>query len=554
MRPGTIIHPLAGKPASRDRLIDIGTLRNAYYMRKPDVMDRSQRVRFGPGGHRGESLRGAFNEAHVLAITQAICDYRLSQGITGPTFIGRDTHALSEPAFTTALEVLAGNSVEAIVDSHGGYTPTPALSHAVLRHNISRTAGLADSIIITPSQNPPEDGGIKYNPPHGGPPSDDVTRWIENKANWLLSSDLRNVARIAYERARRAATIHTYDYVGAYVNDLGSVVDMEAIRGARLSVGVDPLGGAGVVVWRPIVERWGIDIEIVNDTVDSTFRFMPLDWDGTIRMDCSSPHAMARLIALKDRFDVAFGNDTDADRHGIITRDAGLMDPNHYLAAAVYYLGTHRRGWGADAAIGKTAVSSSMIDHIAARLGRAVVETPVGFRWYVTGLLSGSIAVAGDESAAASFLRRDGTVWVTEKDGIVMALLAMELMARTGRTPSELYAGLAPELGSVIRECIDAPATDEERAVLMTLSPGDVRATTLAGDPVEALFTSAAGNGAHLGGLKVVTAYGWFAAIPSGTDPVYKLYAESFRSAEHLKQIQDDASAVIGSVLAGAIG
>jgi phosphoglucomutase len=554
MRPGTIIHPLAGKPASRDRLIDIGTLRHAYYMRKPDVMDRLQRVRFGSDGHRGGSLRCEFNEAHILAITQAICDYRFSQGITGPTFIGRDTHALSEPAFTTALEVLAGNSVEAIVDSHGGYTPTPAISHAILRHNIRRTSGLADGMVITPSHNPPEEGGITYNPPHGGPPGDDVTRWIENKANWLLSSDLRNVARIAYERARRAAAIHTYDYIGAYVNELESVIDMDAIRGARLKVGVDPLGGAGVVVWPRIIERWGINLEVVNDTVDSTFRFMPLDWDGTIRMDCSSPHAMAKLIAIKDRFDLSFGNDTDAHRLGIVTRGAGLMDPNQYLAAAIYHLGKHRPGWRADAAIGKTVVSSSIIDRVAARVGRTVVEMPVGFRWYVPGLLNGSIGVAGDESAGASLLRRDGTVWVTEKDGIVMALLAMELTARTGRTPSELYADLAPEIGSVIHECIDTPATDEERAVLMTLSPGDVSASELAGDPVDALLTSAAGNGAHLGGLKVVTANGWFTALPSGMHPVYKLYAESFRGSDHLRQIQDDARALISSVLARVIG
>jgi phosphoglucomutase len=547
-----IIHPLAGKPASRDTLIDIGKLRSEYYARRPDVTDRAQQVSFGTNGHRGSSLRGAFNEAHVLAITQAICDYRHSQSITGPVYIGRDTHALSEPAFVTALEVFAGNNIEAMVDSHGGYTPTPAVSHAILRHNLGQMT-VADGVVLTPSHNPPEDGGIKYNPPHGGPAGNDVTRWIENRANWLLSGDLRSVARIAYERARRAATTHTYDYIGSYVNDLGSVVDMEIIRSAKLKIGVDPLGGAGTVVWRPIVERWGINVEVVNDTVDSTFRFMSLDWDGEVRMDCSSPHAMARLIGLKDRFDVAFGNDTDADRTGIVTRGAGLMNPNHYLAAAIYYLCTHRPSWRADAAIGKSVVTSTIIDRVATRVGHTLFEVPSGFKWFVPALLNGTLAFAGDENAGASFLRRDGSVWVTEKDGIIMDLLAAELMARTGRDPSEMYADLERELGAPVYERIDTPVSDEERAILLTLSASDISASELAGEPIEALLTTAAGNHAAIGGIKVITAHGWFAARPSGTEAVYKLYAESFRGPDHLRQIQQEARALISNALAAVM-
>lgn len=547
------IHPLAGKPAPKDLLVDIDKLRKEYYARKPDVTDSTQRVSFGTSGHRGSSLRGTFNEAHVLAITQAICEYRSSQGITGPLYIGKDTHALSEPAFATALEVLAANGVEAMIDCDDGYTPTPAVSHAILIYNRGRTSGPADGIVITPSHNPPEDGGFKYNPPHGGPADTDVTRWIEDKANRLLSSDLKNVARIAYEKARHVATTHTYDYVGSYVSDLGSVVDMEVIRSAKLKIGVDPLGGASVAYWRPIVERYGVQLEVVNNTVDPTFRFMPLDWDGKIRMDCSSPHAMAKLIALKDRFDIAFGNDTDTDRHGIVTRSAGLMNPNHYLAAAISYLFTHRPGWRPDAAVGKTVVSSSVIDRVAAKVGRALVEVPVGFKWFVPGLLDGSLGFGGEESAGASFLRRDGTVWATDKDGIIMDLLAVELMARTGRDPSELYKDLTRELGAPVYERIDAPATAEQKAVLLKLSPGDVKASELAGDPIQAMFTTAPGNGAAIGGLKVVTAHGWFAARPSGTEEVYKLYAESFRGSEHLRRIQEEAQALISRALGGAM-
>jgi phosphoglucomutase len=548
------IHPLAAKPPPKDLLIDVGNLRRQYYARKPDFTDRAQRVGFGTSGHRGTSLRGSFNEAHVLAIAQAICDYRSIQGITGPLYIGKDTHALSEPAFTTALEVLAANGVETMIDSDNGYTPTPAVSHAILTFNLGRTTGLADGIVITPSHNPPEDGGFKYNPPSGGPADTAVTRWIEDRANRLLSSDLGDVARIAYDTARRAATIHMHDYVGTYVAELGSVVDMEVIRDVRLKIGADPLGGASVAFWRPIADRFGVDVQVVNDTVDPTFGFMSVDRDGQIRMDCSSSCAMAKLIGLKDRFDIAFGNDPDADRHGIVTRSAGLMNPNHYLAAAIFYLFTHRPDWRPEAAVGKTVVSSSVIDRVAAKVGCALVEVPVGFKWFVPGLLDGSLGFGGEESAGASFLRRDGTVWTTDKDGIIMDLLAVELMARTGRDPSELYAELTRELGAPVYERIDAHATAEEKAVLLDLSPGDVSASELAGDPMEALLTTAPGNGAPIGGLKVVTAHGWFAARPSGTEDVYKLYAESFRGGDHLRRIQEEAQAIISRALAGVMG
>jgi phosphoglucomutase len=545
-------HPLAGKPAPRDLLVDVDALRKEYYARQPDTSDVAQRVSFGTSGHRGSSLRGAFNEAHVLAITQAICEYRSKERINGPLYIGKDTHALSEPAFATALEVLAANGVEVMVDRDDGPTPTPAVSHAILIYNRGRRSGLADGIVITPSHNPPEDGGFKYNPPHGGPADSDVTRWIEDRANHLLASDLKSVERIGYEKARRRPSTHSYDYVGSYVNDLGSVVDMEISRDAKLKIGVDPLGGASVAFWQPIIERHGLQVEIVNQAVDPTFSFMSLDWDGKIRMDCSSPHAMAKLIGLKDRFDIAFGNDTDSDRHGIVTRSAGLMNPNHYLAAAIFYLFTRRPGWRPDAAVGKTVVSSSMIDRVAAKIGRRLVEVPVGFKWFVPGLLEGSLGFGGEESAGASFLRRDGTVWVTEKDGIIMDLLAVELMARTGRDPSELYNDLAHELGTPVYERIDAPATAAEKAILAKLSPQDVKASELAGDPIEALLTDAPGNKAPIGGLKVVTAQGWFAARPSGTEDVYKLYAESFRGAEHLKRIQEEAQELLTGALAGA--
>jgi phosphoglucomutase len=548
------IHALAGKPAPKELLVDIDKLGKEYYTRKPNITNSAERVSFGTSGHRGSSLRGSFNEAHVLTITQAICEYRNSQGINGPLYIGKDTHALSEPAFATALEVLAANGVEAMIDASDGYTPTPAVSHAILTYNRERTSGRADGILITPSHNPPEDGGFKYNPPHGGPADTDATRWIEDRANHLLARDLKEVKRVPYERARRAETTHRYDYVNAYVGDLGSVVDMEAIRTAKLKIGVDPLGGAGVAYWKPIVERYGVEVEVVNDAVDPTFGFMALDWDGKIRMDCSSPHAMAKLIALKDRFDIAFGNDTDHDRHGIVTRNAGLMNPNHYLAAAIFYLFTHRPDWRRDAAVGKTVVSSSIIDRVAAQVRRKLIEVPVGFKWFVPGLLDGSLGFGGEESAGASFLRRDGTVWVTEKDGIIMDLLAVELMVRTGRDPSELYNDLTRNLGTPIYARIDAPATAAEKAVLLKLSPEDVKASELAGDPIEAMLTKAPGNGAAIGGLKVVTAQGWFAARPSGTEDVYKLYAESFRGSEHLRRIQEEAQALISNALAGVMG
>jgi len=545
------IHPLAGQPAPKDHLIDPDALRDAYFTRTPDIADRSQLVSFGTSGHRGSSLLGTFNEAHVLAITQAICDYRKDQRITGPLYIGRDTHALSEPAFMTALEVLAANRMETMVDAADGRTPTPAVSHAILTHNRGRTERVADGIVITPSHNPPDDGGVKYNPPTGGPAPTEVTRWIEERANRLLSKDVGTVPRIAYKRARHAATTHNYDYVGSYVGDLASVVDMEAIRGAKLRIGADPLGGASVGYWGPIVERWGFDVTVVNDAVDPTFSFMPLDRDGKIRMDCSSPHAMAKLIALAGRFDVAFGNDPDSDRHGIVTRGAGLMNPNHYLAAAILYLFTHRPDWFPDAAVGKTVVSSSVIDRVAAKVGRPLVEVPVGFKWFVPGLLDGSLGFGGEESAGASFLRRDGTVWTTDKDGIILDLLAVELMARTGCDPSQLYNDLTRELGAPVYERIDAPATAEEKSTLLSLSPADVTARELAGDPIRALLTRAPSNGAEIGGLKVVTSEGWFAARPSGTEAVYKLYAESFRGRDHLRRIQEEAQTLISRVFAG---
>ena len=547
------IHPLAGTRAPRDLLVDVDGLRDQYYAHTPDITDRAQRVSFGTSGHRGSSLRGGFNEAHILAITQAACDYRRGQKITGPLFVGKDTHALSDPAFTTVLEVLAANGVDVMVDGNDAPTPTPAISHAILRHNRKRTEGLADGIIITPSHNPPEDGGIKYNPPSGGPADTDATRWIEERANRLLSKKLEGVTRIAYAQARAAVSTHTYDYTGSYVNDLVSVLDMDAIRTSGLKIGVDPMGGAALSCWPSIIERFELDVELVNDRVDQTFAFMPLDWDGRIRMDCSSPYAMTTLIGLRDRFDLALGSDTDADRHGIVTRAAGLMNPNHVLAAAVAYLFTNRPRWRQDSAVGKTVVSSSIIDRVARKVGRVLIEVPVGFKWFVPGLLDGSLGFAGEESAGASFPRRDGTVWVTEKDGIVMGLLAVELMARTGRDPSELYADLTRELGAPVYERIDAPATPDEKAMLLKLSPEAVGAAELGGEPIQASLTTAPGNEAPIGGLKVVTANGWFAARPSGTEDVYKLYAESFIGVDHLRRIQDEARALVSRVLSGAL-
>lgn len=543
------IHPLAGQPAPASNLVDLTKLLSAYSAEKPDPAVREERVTFGTSGHRGSSFRRSFNENHIVAITQAICEYRAAQQTTGPLYLGKDTHALSEPAFATTLEILAANTVDVMIDQNDGYTPTPVISHAILAYNRGRTSGLADGIVITPSHNPPEDGGIKYNPPQGGPADTQITKWIEDRANALLAADLRGVRRLPIEQAMRASTTHRHDYIEAYVSDLNKVVDMDAINSAHLKLGIDPLGGSGIAYWRPIVERYGLTLEIVNPTVDPTFRFMPLDWDGKIRMDCSSPYAMANLIALKDRFDVAFGNDADNDRHGIVT-PSGLMNPNHYLAVSIAYLFADRPGWKSNAGIGKTLVSSSLIDRVAAKLKRKLVEVPVGFKWFVDGLLDGSLGFGGEESAGASFLRRDGTVWSTDKDGIIMDLLAAEMMAKTGRNPSELYRDLTNELGEPVYERIDAPATPEQKVLLSKLSPAQVKATELAGDKITAMHTKAPGNGAAIGGLKVVTENGWFAARPSGTEDVYKLYAESFRGKEHLKQIQSEAQALVATALA----
>jgi phosphoglucomutase len=542
------LHPLAGRPAPSSVLVDVSRLVTAY-TDKPDPAIRGERVAFGTSGHRGSSFKRSFNEDHILAVTQAICEYRRSQKTDGPLYLGMDTHALSQPAFMTALEVLAANGMEVMIDREGGYTPTPVISHAILSYNRQRTSGLADGIVITPSHNPPEDGGIKYNPPQGGPADTQVTRWIEDRANALLAAALNGVKRLPYEQAKRAATTHPHDYLGAYVSDLGTVLDMEAMKSATLKLGIDPLGGSGVAYWKPIAERYGLNIEIVNPSVDPTFRFMPLDWDGKIRMDCSSPYAMANLIALKDRFDVAFGNDADNDRHGIVTPSAGLMNPNHYLAVAIAYLFTHRPDWKPEAGVGKTLVSSSLIDRVAKKLQRTLVEVPVGFKWFVSGLLDGSLGFGGEESAGASFLRRDGTVWSTDKDGIIMDLLAAEMMAKTGRDPSELYRELTEELGAPVYERIDAAATVQQKTILSQLSPAQINATELAGDKIVAMMTTASGNGAAIGGLKVVTEQGWFAARPSGTEDVYKLYAESFRGKAHLQQIQHEAQTLISQVL-----
>jgi phosphoglucomutase len=546
------IHPLAGKPAPAEALVDVKRLWSEYYERRPDLTDETQQVRFGTSGHRGSSLKGAFNESHILAMTQAICDYRRAHGITGPLYLGRDTHGLSEPAFRTALEVLAANRVEVMIDAHDGYTPTPVISHAILRHNRRRKSARADGIVITPSHNPPEDGGFKYNPPSGGPADTEITRSIQDAANRGLASGVESIARVPYERARRAPTTHAFDYVEEYTSDLESVVDMAAIRSAGLRIGVDPLGGAAVGFWGPIAERYGVNLTVVNDAVDPTFRFMPLDGDGKIRMDCSSPYAMANLIGLRDRYDIAFGNDADADRHGIVTRRAGLMNPNHFLAVAISYLFAHRPGWGAEAAVGKTIVSSSIIDRVAKKSARRLVEMPVGFKWFVSGLLDGSLAFGGEESAGASFLRADGAAWTTDKDGIIMGLLAAEILARAGRDPADAYAELTHELGAPSYARIDSPASPEEKAALLHLTPEDVSASDLAGEPIVARLTTAPGNGAAIGGLKVVTDSGWFAARPSGTEDVYKLYGESFRGVEHLRRIQQEAQALVGKVLAAA--
>jgi phosphoglucomutase len=544
----------AGRPAEAAELVDIDRLIAAYYEIRPDPSDPAQRVVFGTSGHRGSSFRAAFNEAHILATTEAICRYRSMRGYDGPLFIGRDTHALSEPATMTALEVLVANGVDVRVDSDDGFTPTPAVSHAIIVANRGRFLdgpGLADGIVVTPSHNPPEDGGFKYNPPNGGPADTDVTRWIQDEANRLLeaggSDGVDGIARVAGPEARRRAT--GYDFRGTYVDDLVSVIDMDAIASSGLRIGVDPMGGASVAYWGTIGERYGLDLTVTNDTVDPTFGFMTVDWDGKIRMDPSSRYAMARLVTLRDRFDVALGNDTDADRHGVVTPGAGLLDPNHFLSAAIGYLFGGARSWAKDVGVGKTLVSSSMIDRVTADLGRRLVEVPVGFKWFVEGLVDGSLGFGGEESAGASFLRRDGTVWTTDKDGIIADLLACELTARTGRDPGEAYRELTERFGAPVYRRIDAPATPAQKEILGRLSPDAVRASTLAGDPITATLTTAPGNGAAIGGLKVATAYGWFAARPSGTENVYKIYAESFRGEEHLARLIDEAGALVSAAL-----
>lgn len=549
------MHPKAGRPADPSMLVNVPRLVTAYYAEKPDAQVAAQRVAFGTSGHRGSPLSCSFNEQHILAITQAICRYREREKIDGPLFLAMDTHALSEPAFVSALEVLAANGVETMIDQGRGYTPTPVLSHAILTYNRGRSAGKADGIVITPSHNPPEDGGFKYNPPHGGPADAQVTRWIEDQANALLRGGVQEVRRVNFESALRAPTTHRHDYITSYVSDLGSVIDMEVLRSARLNLAVDPLGGAGVAYWPRISEQYRFPLTLVNDAVDPTFRFMTVDWDGKIRMDCSSPYAMAGLIALKNRFDAAFACDTDHDRHGVVTRSSGLLNPNHYLAVAISFLFGERSGWSHACGVGKTLVSSSMIDRVAASLGRRLVEVPVGFKWFVDGLLDGSLGFGGEESAGASFLRRDATVWTTDKDGIILALLSAEILARTGRDAGELYRDLTRKFGEPVYERIDAPATPEQKAVLQKLSPDQVRASELAGEKIEAMLTSAPGNGAPIGGLKVVTANGWFAARPSGTENVYKIYAESFLGKEHLRRIQEEAQSLIANALemAGAV-
>jgi len=544
-------HPRAGQPALPSDLVDVPALLRAYDEIRPDPSDPTQRVAFGTSGHRGSAFRGAFNEDHILATTQAICRYRAAQGYTGPLFMGRDTHALSEPAWRTALEVLVANGVDVRVDSEDAYTPTPAVSHAILVANRGRSGSLADGIVVTPSHNPPDDGGFKYNPPNGGPADTDVTRWIQDEANRILEASgvegLDGIKRVPFERARAKAGGH--DFRATYVADLENVIDMDAIHGSGLRLGVDPLGGAAVAYWGLIGERYGLDLTVTNEAVDPQFGFMTLDWDGKIRMDPSSPFAMARLVGLRDRFDLAMGNDADADRHGIVVPGAGLMNPNHVLAAAISYLFGGGRSWGADVAVGKTLVSSSMIDRVTASLGRRLLEVPVGFKWFVDGLVDGSVGFGGEESAGASFLRLDGTVWTTDKDGLTACLLAAELTAKTGMNPSQVYAGLTERFGSPAYRRIDAPATPEVKAALGRLSPEAVTATTLGGDPITARLTKAPGNGAAIGGLKVVTDQGWFAARPSGTENVTKLYAESFRGEEHLARILDEARGIVDAAV-----
>ncbi|KOV92986.1 phosphoglucomutase (alpha-D-glucose-1,6-bisphosphate-dependent) [Streptomyces sp. NRRL B-3648] len=544
-------HERAGRPAGPEDLVDVARLVTAYYTLHPDPADPGQRVAFGTSGHRGSSLASAFNEDHIAATSQAICEYRAAQGTDGPLFLGADTHALSEPARATALEVFAANGVTVLIDSADGYTPTPAVSHAILSHNRGRTTGLADGVVVTPSHNPPADGGFKYNPPSGGPAASDATSWIQDRANQIITGGLKDVHRLPYTRALAADTTRRYDFLGTYVGDLPGVLDLDAVRAAGVRIGADPLGGASVAYWGRIAEQHGIDLTVVNPHTDPTWRFMTLDWDGQIRMDCSSPYAMASLIEQRDRFHIATGNDADADRHGIVTPDAGLMNPNHYLAVAISYLYRHRDRWPAAAGVGKTLVSSTMIDRVAADLGRRLVEVPVGFKWFVDGLAGGDLGFGGEESAGASFLRRDGSVWTTDKDGIILALLASEITAVTGKTPSEHYADLTARFGEPAYARIDAPATREQKALLGKLSPAQVTADTLAGEAVTAVLTEAPGNGAAIGGIKVTTENAWFAARPSGTEDVYKVYAESFLGAEHLARVQEEAQAVVLGALGG---
>ena len=549
---GARISPLAGKLLDPARLIRPADLIGAYFSGVPDPSQPSQRIHFGTSGHRGSAFRTSFNELHIVAIAQAICLYRRQHEIDGPLFIGIDTHALSRPAFATALEVFVANEVVTMIDVDDGYTPTPVISHAILAYNRGRTEGLADGVVLTPSHNPPEDGGFKYNPPTGGPADSAVTGWIEAAANRLLESGVRDVGRVPYERARHSPSVHGHDYLGHYTRDLASVIDMEAIGESGLALGVDPLGGASVRYWGEIIDRYGLNGEVVETKVDPTFGFMTADWDGKIRMDCSSPYAMTRLIGLRDRFDLAVGNDTDADRHGIVTPSGGLMKPNHYLAAAISYLFDHRPAWEKRCGIGKTMVSSAMIDRVAARLGRGLVEVPVGFKWFVDGLFTGALGFAGEESAGASLLRRDGSVWTTDKDGLALGLLAAEIKARSGRDPGQVYDGLTAELGQSWYERVDAPATPQQADVLRKVSTDRIHATELAGEPIQTRLTAAPGGGTPFGGIKITAASGWFAARPSGTEAIYKIYAESFRSAGHLSEIQEDARAIVGSVL-GAI-
>jgi phosphoglucomutase len=547
------ISPLAGKPAPKESLVDVARLEKEYFERKPDIGDRNQLVAFGTSGHRGSSLYGAFNEAHILAITQAICDYRLGQAIDGPLCMGKDTHALSAPAQRTALEVLAANGIETIIQENDGVTPTPVISHAILVYNRGREQHLADGIVITPSHNPPEDGGFKYNPPNGGPADTDVTGWVQNRANELLRAGNKDIKRIPYERAIRAASTHQEDFVMPFVRDLNNVVDMDAIRNAHLKLGADPLGGASLPYWEPINSVYGLEIDVVNKKIDPTFSFMTVDHDGKIRMDCSSPYAMARLVGLKDKFQLAFGNDTDADRHGIVSPTAGLLNPNHYLAVAIRYLLTHRPQWRQDVTVGKTLVSSSMIDRVVSKLGRRLSEVPVGFKWFVSGLVDGSFCFGGEESAGASFLRHDGAAWATDKDGLIMVLLAAEITARTGMDPGVHYRELTAEFGTPYYTRIDAPTTHEQKAKLQALSPEAVKESDLAGESITGKLTRAPGNGAPIGGLKVVAKSGWFAARPSGTENIYKIYAESFKSEVHLHAIVREAQEIVYNALESGV-